>query len=766
MLLVFPGLAWFAPGWSLSRWLRPDASPLERVGTSLLLGVVAVVPTGYAVAYALRTPLTPFMVLCVSALWAGVGVACRRRWPRASRPRTHAGGQGWLVVAGCVLLAGATTATTVPRSYRSHGLFAPCLHESALIMLEDGSGGGLEVYDPALNGTVAHATARHRDAPGWGLDHILGHQRPGSMATVAQGFAFHGSGALVVMYFLYDLLTVLLAALLIAGGVPRAWAVLLLAGGFLLGVREVAAYAVNENILACGLGLGCLVLAGWVEDAPSAAVLALTAALAAGVRPVAAAWLPALVLLVRWRRPTALAAAAALVVGAAPWLITNWQAFGDPFVHPALTIPQNAYEILGFHFRFHPLNWPVADTLLRGPNEPFPNLFRLPLEHMRAFGVLFCILVVLGAATVPIRRLAGLLIFAAPNYLMLLLIVSLDGPKSSYALLSFPPLAVLVGVGTGQLLGGRSLSVGRRWAAAAGAVLALVGVPALAARLDFKEDPRPQYHTEGHSPADPGLRDRLLTARWLPDPIPRVEQANPAQLLEMLWYGRPPQQPRGAVGKGPVVLWMDHEDVTVTARVRLAEGNALQPMMLGVDAGCEPRSGFAGVSLYLHAARDHVTIQAVASRDTIRLEIDAGGDGPHAGYLTIGLHDDQLRDLRAVDVFLDGRQLAPELLVSERVAPEGGIARTLRVLSNYPWHYEAIGGAPVARAGPDTLRVCEELDGDVAGAPGVRRFGVGPGRCRFLTVDRLRDATPAAQTCRAVGLRPEPRPRPEGPPAH
>ena len=757
VLVLFPALAWLLPGALFSRWLIPRSTPLERAATALLLGVATVVPLTYTVVFLARTPMTPWLVLGAAACVSWGFALALRFAPRPGEPvheTPDRWSESWWIVAAVVAMAVATALSSVPRATDSGQLFKPCLHESCLIMLEDGSGGGLTTYGPRVDGMVTHATARPHE-PGYGLSHILGHQRPGSMATMAQGVAFHGSGGLIVMMFLYDLLVALGGALLIARTARRWWLTLLLTPAFLLRVRTLGSYTVNENMLVLGLSLGVLHLAmrrpgseGRGSDLAHAVVIGVILALTVAVRPAALAMAAgAVVFLSGWRARAAMCAT--IAVCAVPWLLTNVSTSELWLYHPSLNIGQFEQSFLGLSFRFHPLNWPVADQLMRAGFEPFPNMIRLPLEFQRAFGLAFWVLVMLGltARWFRARQLLGLAVMAVPNALMLMLVVSLDHEKLSYAVMSAVALPPLAGVGARSLLTTGLSSLPRRAIAGGLAAVFLVGLPLWAGGLTIPVDPRPQYHTTGSAKDQNAARvkERLLTPRWIPGLDPLSTSALDSN-WRLLIHGQPPQEAAGTVAVGPVILWLDHDDAVIQAVAKPMNGSALARLLEGRDNGCNPERGFAGASFYLEGVDKTVEVQAVISRGTLRIELNRGGGGSGAGFLTLGIHNDQVEELTQVEVLLDGSPLPLHLVVLEEQA-----GRTLRVVSNYAWHYEYAAGTPHPVAGPAPEAACAVWQsGSIRVARTPQYLSLRPAHgpaCRFLTLASLGGAAPA-NACR------------------
>ena len=752
VLLLFPIAAWILPGYWLSRWRLPTATPLARTATSLLFGLVTVVPLGYVLSYGLRTPLTPLLVLAAAALVSIVAVLGARRYPVASTADdAPSPGQSRWVVLGVLLLVMLAAMCTRLQAVDATALFSPCLHESGLVLAEDGSGGGLETYDHRLGGMVTHLTARPHEQ-GYGLEHILGHQRPGSMAAFGQGLVFHGSGAPVVMLILYDLLVALMAALLFAKWVRSLWGVLLLTGVFLMGCHTVSAYMLNENMLALALMLGLWWMAPRTQRAGDALLLGGVLVLAVALRPVALCALPAVLVLM----PRVHAGWAGLLVGlvvfALPWWVTNGQNFGSIWAHPPVSLGKYEQSFWGMTFTFHPLNWPVADTLLRGADSPFPNWFRVPLEHLAAFGAVFWTLAFLGAAAVGRRIVVAAALFAAPVLLLLCVIVSLDHQKLSYGLLAFAPLPTLVGAGVAALVGAKPVGRARKVLALVLALAFIVGLPALAQRVPSTVDSRDQYHTTNlpSGVTVDGERARLLATYWGPNLRPHLWTVAAAKHNgELLLQGRPPQRSRGEEVSGPTVLWMDYEDVAVAFRAPVTEGTALTKLMANSDMGCHSDYGFIGASLYLEQASPTVKVRAQVDRGVLTLAITDAGAGDTRGTVSFGVHHDNA--FRDVVVSYNDAPLPVQFLVREDPRDGGPPHKQVRIVSNHGWHYVP---------DRDRVRVQSGLDRSVCGHPEAfgRRVGVAPGillwsdggrSCRFRTVTALDGAGPEP-ACPAV----------------
>ena len=702
-LALFPVVAWVLPGYAVSVWLWPVARPLERAATSLLLGLCTVVPLAYVTVFLFRTPLAPGWILAAAVVVASTATALRYYRPLTRGPDDlgfgEPGGQGIWTVIGLVGIAVATTLTTEPASWESTVVWAPCPHQSAQLLLDDGSRGGLRAWDPQWERTIDHLSIRPHE-PGYGLGGVLGNQRPGSMATIAQIVCFHGSAGLVVATFCYDLLVILLAGLLIARRVRWDWGVLLLAGAFLLGARAVSTYMVNENMLGLGLGLGALYLLLRIEHKADAAFAGICLGLCIGVRPIAAAYLAACVVFLWPPRSKTAWFAGALFCALLPWFLTNFQAFGDPLHHPSIGKGTYEQHFLGFNFRFHPLNFPVADQVLRPAFAPFPNLFQVPLEHARAFGVLFWAFVCCGAVATRGRELLGLALWAAPNYLMLLAIVSLDHEKLSYGLLSFAPLPLLAGAGLDAVLSDK-LSLQRKVVACCAALAFTLGLPWLLRDATFPPDEREQHNNaigeDTRSLAE--QQAALTTPRWWPPWSPRGAVA-----WSLLTHAAPPQIPAGAVHTGPVLIWRNHFDLAHTLKVQLTDEPVL-PAVLGnfQRQWMTVRTNMV-VSLRVRALSRVVTVAFRHDGQRVSIHLDTGGRGDHDGYVNLGLVDYLLPRLQGVEVFLNGSRVPADIfIIEDSHQPEQQIPH---FVTNTEWHFliesERIQAAP----GPDPVTRC------------------------------------------------------------
>jgi hypothetical protein len=695
-LVLFPGLCWLVPGYTASAWLYPRTTPLERLGTTLLLGILLVVPLAYCLPFFLRFPVTPLWILGTAGLVTLVCWSLRRRFPLPeSEPLGEATSQGTWAVFGILLLVTYTTFTTVPDHSDAVGLFQVCPHQSAQYLLDDGEGPGLVAWDASDARWVAHRTY-HDKEPGYGLFDVLVNQRPGSMATLVQPIAFHGSGGLVVATFCYDLLVVVFAALLAARRLRSWWAVLMVSAVFLFGCRSVSMYQVNENMLGLGLSLGALHLILGRRGVGTAILGGLCMALCIGVRPVLAASVPAALALLcggdwsmtrrRWAAFTL-----ALAVAILPWLLTQAQVFDSAFYHPSLdhslherSLPPQS--ILGWEFEFHPLNFPVADTIVRPPFEPFPNLFQMPLTHFQAFGVLFWIVAFAGMVAVGWKRLLLLGAWVAPNYLVLLLLVSVDHQKLSYALLSFTALPYLVGLG-GRALFDNVFSRADKWLVVIVSLGFLVGFPQLIAGVELPVDDR-QHHNNRRffDHRDNAVKQaEAVETHWLPG----YTETDPNQVWSLLRHSRPPQLIREDA-QSPVFVWRMRFPATHHFQTRLSAQPEL-PAELGDVATYRFTWRYLAIVLQLQSAAEQVDVTFSAERGAVRIAVDTGGVGRGEGaprYVSLGFLDLELADLEQWTVLVDGEPLSLERYLFER---PGWGKPLLRLLSNERWHFEMHG---------------------------------------------------------------------------
>lgn len=651
-LSILFGVGWLGPGYVVSRWLWPRSTPLERFATSLLLGIVTVVPLAFFPGFLLRTPLTPFSILCASLIVATSGAFLIRYRPRKTPPCEGKAGREIYVVIGVVILAAYSALTTLPDHSTAVALFQPCPHQSAQFLLSDGRRDGLYAYD-AEWGLIVHHVMRHALEPGYGLFEVLGNQRPGSMATIAQPIAFLGSGGLVAASFTYDVLLLSFATLLITHHVRQWWITLLLASLFHFGIREVATYAVNENMLAGGLAMATLHLLLRPNGRRAEAILAgLTLSLCVGVRPLALAYLPAALWLLKSPRRWGWFMLA-LSFGLVPWLVTQQQVFGQAFFHPALDRGQYVQTVFGLTFTFHPLGFPFADTLMRPQGEPFPNLLALPLTHLRAFGAFLWVFVLTGVVT-RVRRLLPLILWSLPSYLLLIAIVHLDREKLSYALLAMGPVAWFLGAGAAALIE-KSLTLQQKLIAAQLCLALIVGFPWLLQDVELPLDERKQYTNRRYEDPRPisDTQAELTTPRLFPS----YSERNPSRTFGLLNHGRPPQYTDGPID-APVFIWRPPGQ-KFTHRLTLPVTNApIVPPGMGEKERLY--ENWRHTAVVVPVSQSTGLVEAVVSHDGKVFAVDiTTKPGNTTGYVSIGLSDLHVGRWDIVRSSIDGIEVQP-----------------------------------------------------------------------------------------------------------
>ncbi len=708
LLLLFPGLVWCLPGALAVRWAFPGATPLEKTVLSFLCGAVLIVPLGFSVSFLLRTPLTPWILVALALVVSGALVALSWRWPRSTRPTVatppHAGWQshGVRTAACTVLIAAAASLAESPRAIEATEVFAPCPHQSAFYLLEDGTRTGVELYDPRWERRVTHVL-QHPQEPGYGMTKALTYQRVGSTATLVEPIAFFGSGGFVVASFAYWLLLAGGAMLLAAERLVSGPLCLLLTTAFLLGVRAIGCYMVNENVLALATGLGAMALVRRRPDALQAVFLGATLALCLATRPMAAGYLPALAWLMGRPRQAHLTALLSLSLFAVPWLIAHDQIFGQAVIDPSLLQARTDVTLFGQTFRFHPLGWPVLDTLVRGPTEPFPLLFQVPLEQLLAFGALFSALVVAGAVGLPWREGVPLLAVGLPAQALMCALVTLDHHKLSYGLVALVAVPSLAAAGASFVLSTQVSRV-RRGVALVAALAVTVVFPVAVRGVELPVDPRPQYNDEIGRRDDPPIeakRERLTHPGLLPEFTLDVGSSSLA--FALLWNGRLAQRSLSEpVLSSPVFVWKQLRDVTHHHRVTLLDQPAVPPYLADVVESLELTDSTLAIALELPAtagAAADVTLTSDGHEVTVDVSAPVG---PERRWLSLALIDDALENGVEVHLRINGREVDGRYIVLEaRDKPA-----LLRLVSNVSWRIVPEGHGLVFEPGDGAATRC------------------------------------------------------------
>lgn len=691
-LLLFPTLVWGLPGLLAVRLAFPAARGLERLMLALVLGMALVVPTAFGWSFLLRRSLSPEALLLVGGLWAtalGAAVWWRRgrEATAGAAPAGQAPGHRSRELALCATVLGLAAALTLleaPRAVEATEVWAPCPHQSAFYLLEDGRGEGVESWDPQWRLRVTHFM-EHALEPGYGMTKVLTYQRVGSTATLVQPVAFFGAGGFVVATLVYYLLVLGFSTLLAARGLATdpsgateqnkkhsTWLAVLMGLVFTVGVRAIATYTVNENVLALGLSMATL----WLVLRPLGALQAVLAggvfALCLATRPMCVGLVPALIWYLfrhrQWRSGALFLAV--LPLYAAAFLVAHHELFGVAVTDPSLFQVRTRHEFLGIEFTFHPLIWPFFREVVRSANEPFPLLIQLPLEHLRAFGVGFGLLVASGLMMARRSESLPAALWGIPGYALLLAIVSLDHHKLSYALTAVGALPWLAGLGGAQLIAGRGRLLVP--AVALGIAAALFG----ATRLDFPLDDRRQYNDEVGAWSDPPIEEktRRLTrpALW---PAFEFDVATAGLAFDLLatarWAPRTPEE----VPESPIFVWKQLSEIR-TRFTGLPTPELLLPPYLGdLDGGIELTDSLAVFLLRLPMGPTGI----VVSSDGQRLEVDVTtSPAAELGWLTVGLVDDGVENVREVELRIDSALTAPWFQTLQL----GDSAPHLRVVSN------------------------------------------------------------------------------------
>ncbi len=704
------------PGFLLSRWLLPGVGALERALTSLVIGIVSVAPTTFLLSVVFGTPETPELIVLISVMWALIGWSLGRWLPCEPQEPMLDALRSKRLLGLAVLLCATTAVSTSYYALQTDYVWWHCPHHASLYMMEDGTSGGIVSWDPARDRHITNLFAHPVDS-GFGLGPVLRLQRPGNIAFLSQPFVFLSLGGLVGAMFVIDLLIFGFSILLAARHLRSAWAPVVVAALFLCGSRWLAVYQLNECMLALALSMGLLQLllrpASGRFAIASAAVCGVIAGHWLGVRPLGLLMAPAFLLLCvgSWRRMATATGAAACAVF--PWLYVNAAAFGAPVKHPALANAGQTQTLfagtpLEWTFVFHPLNWPFADQLSRGPDDPFPVVLRLPLELIQAYGapLLAVILVGLFALRTPRRKLAGLLAWLIALPLFLMLIVELGAQKLSYTLIALAPFPLLMAAGARALADGTP-----QLRAAAGCLAAVITfTPMTLHDVMLPLDPR-QHHTEFFSRDSRPMtfdelpeanavyqleeRERLTSVQLWPSMDPSLDltwstRTLGANLFATAGLAQRRTTPDDPI-EGPVVVWREAnaEWRPLSHKFTLATADAPTEFTLGPEAlEGDPVGSGAGtlyvfrwpapapksVQVALHRAPQHInnrmTVALQTSEDTVDEE----------RYATFLVIDPSTGDVKAPELRIDKRRRTLHF-----VADVAARQTEPRIVSNFEW---------------------------------------------------------------------------------
>jgi hypothetical protein len=475
---------------------------------------------------------------------------------------------------------------------------------------------------------------------------------------------------------------------------------------------------------------------------------------------------PAIAMLLVAGAPNArqrLAVAACFAVGVVlfvlPFVMAQHQLFGVGVTDPSLFQVRTEHELFGYRFLFHPLNWPFVPDFVRGSNEPLPLLLQIPLEHLRAFGLVFGVLGVLGLAVSGWRTSGPALLWGLPGYAILMALVSLDHHKLSYALTVMGSIPLLVGAGAGALGDGR-WTRRRRAIMAALASIALVGAQAGLGRLEFPPDARPQYNDEVGRFDDPPLDDKRAYLT-LPSPFPHLtfDVSTAGLAVDLLLQGHPPQRHRREPG-APVFVWKQLPEITHELTLTPGPEPRFPPYFGDLEGGLELTDSAVVMSI---AVATSEPIALTVRSDGHRIEVDLG-DAPEATpsgaryFLSLAIIDDGVENLGEVEVRFAGRPVPVRYHSMQR----HGERPRIRMVMNHPAVLTPVdSGGTVGLAlgiggASDTPSPCErrELAGQTVGlGPEGVLVTAGPDLLRFLEDGQF---PPREPTCDALQF-------PEGP---
>ncbi|MBT9560678.1 MAG: hypothetical protein IV100_31935 [Myxococcales bacterium] len=724
-------LTWLLPGLALARVFSPgtarDGHAVDHLARALGLGLATELPLAVFVVVATGSGLTYSVAAVVATTLTALAL-----WLARGRDLPWFPKRGRVLLV-CLVVAAALLALLTPvQPVESSKLYAPCIYESSQHVVDNGHRASFSVFDPTLQRWVGHEHQRDVSS-GFGLAPILGHQRPGSMAMMGHGLLFLASGSIVGVNFAITLLILLSFSALLRTRLRSDLGVLPLAIGLTVGALGLALFVVNENLLALALLSSGL---AWALNSPAASgeregnelrppdraplvISGIIFAMAASVRPEIWVMIPGLAWLAAGRRMLPLFIGLGLAF--LPWIVFNAWVYENPWFHPPFLEARVPQSILGIEFEFHPLNlgWPP----LRGPGDPAPVMFTLPIWHARCFGVLLVALAALGLMVASWRERLAILLAVAPLELTLMLLVSIDYEKQSYAAMGIAVWPLLVGRGAAAFAARTGLPLWKRVGALLLALTPTIGLPAVIRQSDFAVDTR--RHAFGarlgsmhpvHVKNEQALLDYL--ADIAPWPTARLEPDFAwEQLVHSHGLGFAPELPQGAV-----VHWRDGDVYAQESQVAVSKSDLGRLFLDQLGGACASEHLYTLVTLHVSGlATPVVDTRVTADGASLTVEVTGEGQGDHSGYVALLIHD--LADERRIDTLRLVVLGQVQATLQYGTQLPGRVPRPL-LFSSYAWTIHGPNGSDVS---PSHYCEAHACGGGGSGLRGCRVRLLGPG---------------------------------------
>lgn len=223
----------------------------------------------------------------------------------------------------------------------------------------------------------------------------------------------------------------------------------------------------NPNIL--GLALIAMLLSLITESNIQYSLIGITIGILGGIRNVSLIFIPAIIFFTlfsvegwNWKksmnRLVIMGFFALLFI--LPILFWNSFAFGHPLEHPTQYPglygfrPVFEHNFFGKTFFFNGLlNYPFHSSIVRTPHSPFPTFLTLPLLLLSSFGLIIFALFFLGISQLysyDKKVFWFILLFLIPFFSFLLFQENWEDVKTTFILLLFPPISLVISFGLGR----------------------------------------------------------------------------------------------------------------------------------------------------------------------------------------------------------------------------------------------------------------------------------------------------------------------------